>query len=296
MCIDNFIIIVYCTVCEYFKKHNEFKSVRKRGFKPRLSDEEVITIEIVGEFLQIDTDKGIWQYFGQQWKDWFPNIGSRTTFVRQSANLWKIKELIQSDLAENLGSISDSVHSVDGFPIQLCNFRRAKFSRLFKGFASYGFCASKNITYYGFKGHLVINFDGVITSWTISPANSSERECVYELVKKIHGLLLGDKGYISPELEEELRRIGINLQTPKRKNMEDKRDPQFVSMLMNVRRLIETVIGQLSERFHIEKIRARDMWHLTNRINRKILSHTVACFICRRFGVKTLQFEKLIVS
>jgi hypothetical protein len=44
---------------------------------------------------------------------------------------------------------------------------------------------------------------------------------------------------------------------------------------MKVRRLVETVIGQLSEQFHIEKVRARDLWHLTSRSARKILSHTV---------------------
>ncbi|EKF05809.1 hypothetical protein FDUTEX481_00667 [Tolypothrix sp. PCC 7601] len=41
--------------------------------------------------------------------------------------------------------------------------------------------------------------------------------------------------------------------------------------MQRFRRLIETVIGQLVERFHIEKIRARDMWHLTSRLNRKII-------------------------
>jgi hypothetical protein len=38
-----------------------------------------------------------------------------------------------------------------------------------------------------------------------------------------------------------------------------------MDILMKARRLVETVIGQLTERFHIEKVRARDTWHLTNR-------------------------------
>jgi hypothetical protein len=48
---------------------------------------------------------------------------------------------------------------------------------------------------------------------------------------------------------------------------------------MNVRRKIETVIGQLAERFSIQKIRAKDMWHLLSKIRRKICSHTIAVFI-----------------
>ena len=56
--------------------------------------------------------------------------------------------------------------------------------------------------------------------------------------------------------------------------------------------LIETVMVQLSERFNIEKDRVRDLWHLTVRIGRKLLEHTVNCFINWTLGNSVLQFEK----
>ena len=83
------------------------------------------------------------------------------------------------------------------------------------------------------------------------------------------------------------------LQTPLLSNMKDQRNPKFVRLLTRCRRLIETVIGQLCERFNLEKVRARDMWHLTNRINRKLLAHTV-CVWLNRFSLFPLQFEQLI--
>ena len=48
--------------------------LRNRGFKPALSDVEVITMEIVGEFLSYDCDKGIWKYFKTLWLSWFPKL------------------------------------------------------------------------------------------------------------------------------------------------------------------------------------------------------------------------------
>lgn len=42
------------------------------GFTPRLSDSEVITMEIVGEVLGHDGDKAIWAYFRRHWAAWFP--------------------------------------------------------------------------------------------------------------------------------------------------------------------------------------------------------------------------------
>lgn len=58
---------------------------------------------------------------------------------------------------------------------------------------------------------------------------------------------------------------------------------------------IETVIGQLVDRFHIEKIRARDMWYLTSRLHRKILAHTV-CFWLSLHHCDPLQFDELVTE
>jgi hypothetical protein len=57
MSIEDFIICVYCCVVENRWVLREGKRLRQRGFKPQLSDQEVITIEIVGESLGISKDR-----------------------------------------------------------------------------------------------------------------------------------------------------------------------------------------------------------------------------------------------
>jgi len=42
------------------------------GFAPKLTDSEVITLGVVGEFLGLDTDVGLWKYFRRHWPSWFP--------------------------------------------------------------------------------------------------------------------------------------------------------------------------------------------------------------------------------
>ena len=68
--------------------------LRQRGFAPKLTDGEVLTMEVVGEFLGLDTDQHLWQYFRQHGLSWFPHLGSRTTFTQQAANLWAIKHAL----------------------------------------------------------------------------------------------------------------------------------------------------------------------------------------------------------
>lgn len=113
----------------------------------------------------------------------------------------------------------------------------------------------------------------------------------------IKGLLLADKGLIGADFQEQLRREAqINLQTPKRNNMDDPRGKDVSSWLVSTRRLVETVIGQLTDRFNIEKNKARDLWHFTNRIARKVLSHSTAIFINTMLGNQPLQFDNLVTS
>jgi hypothetical protein len=252
MPLEDYITTVFCLIDDHLKELTKGKKIRSRGPRPSLTDSEVITMEVVGEFLGIDTDKGIWQYFRVHWYDLFPGLCSRTAFVRQAANIWYWKKRLQEKLAKNLGGYADTIHLIDGFPIPVCKFKRAYFSSIHKGSADYGYCASKNKTYYGYRGHLVVSFEGVITSCLYTPASVDERDVVLELAGGIMGLLIGDKGYIRPELSEGLSRRGIDLQTPFRANMKDNRHPSFVKKLTSVRRLVETVIGQLSERFNIE--------------------------------------------
>ena len=295
MLLIDFIITVFCWIDDMFKRITRGKKVRQRGPEPQLSDSEVMTMEVVGEFLGMDTDKGIHGYFKRHWKKLFPKIGDRSAFLRQSANLWAYKQQLHEMCVEQLVSVGHGVRIVDGFPMPVCNFRRAHFSKIFRPEADYGYCAAKNQNYYGFKGHLLIDENGVIVDIAVSAANQDEREAVFDMRESIVRHLLGDKGYMMNALrKQELLQEGVLLHTPLRSNMTDSRDPKKVKRINRVRRLIETVIGQLSERFHTEKVRARDLWHLTSRVVRKVLAHNLCQFFARSFGIGNLKFDRLI--
>ncbi|MDP3334701.1 MAG: IS982 family transposase, partial [Methylococcaceae bacterium] len=254
MPIEDFIITVYCCIADSYTDLVT-SPLRSRGFPTKLSDAEVITMEIVGEFMGKETDKGLWRYFYSHWHHWFPNVGSRANFVKQSANLWLIKDRILRRLADTMGAYDDRLHLIDGFPMPVCKLTRAARSHCFREEAGYSYCAAKDEKYYGFEGHIIINSQGVISGFTFANASIDERDVVQDMTDGIHGLLIGDKGYIRPLLSEELAQQQIDLQTPLRKNMKESRPKAFVKQIMSIRRLVETVIAQLSDRFHIEKMR-----------------------------------------
>lgn len=297
MSVEDFIITVYCLIDDFLKERLAGKKLHKRGFKPTLADSEVIAKEVVAEFLGIDNDKGAWQYFANHWKEWFPKLGSRSNFAKHVANLWNIKQELHKKLAKKLGAFNDPLHLADGFPMPVCHFKRAYCNQVFRGEAAYSHCASKDEKYYEFKGNLLVSSEGVITDITVTASNIDERDSLWESLKEIYGKVIADKGLIGADYQDQLRQhAGVNFQTAVRSNMQESRSEEFVRWLVSTRRLVETVIGQLTERFNIEKIRARKIWYLTNRIARKILSHTVCIFINKLYGNPPLQFELLINS
>jgi hypothetical protein len=57
---------------------------------------------------------------------------------------------------------------------------------------------------------------------------------------------------------------------------------------------IDTVFSQLSGRYSLKRVWAKDLWHLAGRLLRKVLSHTVAFLLNHRAGNRPLQLSELL--
>jgi hypothetical protein len=168
MDLSTFIVFsVFCLIDDRLKGHR----IRQRGPAPKFSDSEVLTIEVVGEFLGIDTDKGIHLFFRRHYSEWFPAIGEvhRTTFARQAANLWKIKERLWQDLL--LAPHDSTFALVNSMPLPACLFARAYRCRRFLGEAAFGKDTLLRQPFYGFRVHLRVCWPDLITCLSVAPAS-----------------------------------------------------------------------------------------------------------------------------
>ena len=115
-----------------------------------------------------------------------------------------------------------------------------------------------------------------------------------ELLAGVAGWVLADRNYGSPRLAEQVDGQGGWLLAPPRGPRHRRQRPP--PWLVGKRRRIETVIGQLTGRYHLKQVWARDAWHLWSRWLRKLLSHTVAVLLCQQAGLPPLRFAKLITA
>jgi hypothetical protein len=104
MDLDTLIVTVFCLVDDALMTTLDGKPLRQRGPQPLLADTEVLTMEAVGEYLGLDQDTAIFSYFRRHYSHFFPAVRRlhRTTFARQAANLWRVKERLWQQFLHDL--------------------------------------------------------------------------------------------------------------------------------------------------------------------------------------------------
>jgi hypothetical protein len=74
MDLETLIVAVLCLVDDFVRDLGHGRKLRQRGPMPILADSEVLTVEIVGEFLGLDTDQGLHAYFQRHFGHLFPGL------------------------------------------------------------------------------------------------------------------------------------------------------------------------------------------------------------------------------
>ena len=217
---EHFIILVYCLICEHYQVIVRRHSLRRTGFAPALSDVEVMTLEICGEYFGFSKDEAIYDYFRAHWQHFFPKLKLRTSFVRQAANLWQVKAMMQKRLTLVSGQAADPVQTIDTLPLPVCTYTRSQGDRCFKPRADYGYCAAKDMHYYGFNLGLRISRAGMVIHYPLLPARPHDSQLLDDLVAGFEGVVPADIAFIDAFRQQELaRKRRIEMVTPVRKNM-----------------------------------------------------------------------------
>jgi hypothetical protein len=292
---QEFLLVLFCLIDDQLQALN-LGRLRKRGSDPALTDAEVITIELAAEAFGKDAEADAFRFFRRYHKAEFPALAQlhRTTYARQAANLWRVKQLLQRRLAEQL-ACGDPVWLADSMPLHACQFARATFCARFRGQADYGYDHVLKRTFYGFRLHLRTTREGLILGYELAPARASEAAVLPELGPPGGSTGIADRGYGGAPLRERMAERGVRLLAPaKNKRQDGPGDRRRAAALASVRYRIETANGQLAGRYNMKRTWARDLWHLCNRVVRKILSHTALVWLCFHAGLPPLSFDRLI--
>jgi hypothetical protein len=183
----------------------------------------------------------------------FPNLVSYNRFVELMP---RVLLPLCCYLHSRKGQVT-GISFIDSTRITVCGNKRISRNQVFKEVAELG--KSSLGWFFGFKLHLVINDQGELLAFCLTPGNVDDREPVPDLVQGFFGKLFADKGYISQALFELLFEAGIQLVSGIRKNMKNRLVPLLDKLLARKRSLIETVNDQLKNISQIEHSRHRSV-------------------------------------
>lgn len=273
--------------------------LKRPGPVPDCSDSELLTMALVGECRGWDVETEMLSYW-QEHRDLFPHIPSQSRFNRRRRHLMLGFNLIRRTVLRMLDVAQDSQCVLDSLPVPVVQFYLVPSStgdwRAYE--ATYGKVTSKKETIFGYKLHLLITLGGVILDFELAPAHATDLEVGFELLLEHTDLVvLGDKAYISAEKAAELwQQNRLQLKTLPRRNQKTQLSPYWTHVYNAMRQIIETVNGQLSEQFHIEKNHAHTFWGLCTRLYTKLTAHTLCIYLNRLLGnpdflqIKALAF------
>jgi hypothetical protein len=163
---DTFIITVYCLVEEHYRHLTAACPIRHGAFVPQLSDVEVLTMVICGAFFKLSRETALFAYFRAHYRSFFPALMDRTLFVRQAANHWQLQAALQRRVVQVSWHATDPVQVIDTLPLPVCTSTRGgRRDHCFPGQADYGYCAAKQLPYYGFKLGWRVTRCGLLTHY-----------------------------------------------------------------------------------------------------------------------------------
>lgn len=195
-------------------------------------------------------------YTEQVLKSWhaeFPGLVSYNRFVEYIPST--VVPLIIYLRTCCLGQCS-GISFIDSTSLDVCLNQRIHCHKVFAGLAERG--KTSTGWFFGFKLHLVVNDEGELLQFCITPGNVDDRKPVPHLARNLFGKLFGDKGYISQTLAQNLRQMfDLQLITKLRSNMKNQLMLLSDRILLRRRAIIETIIDQLKNISQIEHSRHR---------------------------------------
>lgn len=246
MDLDTFIITVFCHIDDALTKSLEGGRVRARGPKPTVPDSEVLSMEVVGQYLGLAQDKAIFDYLRTHYSHFFPSVSRvhRTTFTRQAANLWRVKEVVWLYLVHKHVAHDPEMAFIDSFPMPVCAYARSAECKRLREMSAFGRDTCSKAIFYGLRVHARVCWPGVITRLELAPANVAELHLAGDLAQHTDGILVGDRNYWGPAFAEQLKEEqGVQLIAPYRKSSQDPY-PRVSRVLSRIRQSIEVVFGQ----------------------------------------------------
>jgi hypothetical protein len=260
------LVTLYCTVCHHYSTALAPAVQRlSNNYRPKFTDEELITIYLWGIMQRRFEVKQLYNYTKMHLLKWFPQLPSYQAFNRRLNELapaFQQLAIILLDM-QDMGDCISDVSIIDSMPIILAKQSRSSRAKVAPELCSKTYSASRKQWYYGMKLHAIgvarYKRIPVPSCLCISTASAHDLIVAKQMMDSppsaIHRLF-ADKAYCDDAWKHALAQDGIHLCTPFKKTRgyielftsED----CISSFISSIRQPIESFFNWLNEKTNIQ--------------------------------------------
>ena len=284
----------YIKILEILQQIESKMNFLNQKRKPKLSDIELIAIDLTSEYMSIDSE---YQLFRSLPSGLSTRI-ERSVYNRRKRGLFFYREELRSQLSNRVLSTTDCL-IVDSMPLEVCKLSRSSRSSICKEnietSPNKGYCASQKTHYYGYKLHAICTTSGVFTSFDLTQASVHDIHYLKDIKQMSQKCtIIGDKGYLSIDYQRDLfSSNNITLEVPMRMNQHNYESQNYA--FRKSRKRIETLFSQLCDQFMIRRNYAKTFEGFKNRILSKIMALTIIQLINKQNNKNINNLKTCIV-
>lgn len=277
---------------------NAAGNLPRPGPCPRFSDLEVISLSLTAEYLSIDSENSLFAKLAADYSHAFPTLIDRSNYNRRKRHLFSLLESLRQQLCQRLNEAED-FFILDSAPLPICCFSRANGCKICQethwALPSFGYCASQQTTYFGYKFHAVVSAQGVIEQCDLSPAHHHDIDYLSDVALSMrHCKMIGDKAYLSEARKQTLQQNQhITLLTPLRDNQ--KNYQKFPAVFRKLGKRIETVFSQLDAQFNLKQNLAKTFIAIRARVLSKVTAFTLIQYINKFVFFREVDHVKIAI-
>jgi hypothetical protein len=265
------------------------------GRQANFSNSEILTLLIAMDYFPYPGEAQFLGFIRANYLELFPRLLDQSQFNRRARQLEPLLEELRRSWVKQLGGVFEKHLLLDTKPLPVVGYKRSKTHSDFAGSATYGWCASREMSYFGYKLVLLSTWEGIPIGYALVPANTDEREAAAEVLGYAKGCTIwADKGFISADWQAEIyRQTGNRVLTAHRANQHQQNPLEFDRFLSQIRERIEGVFHEIQNTGrNLERLLRKTVEGLCTHVAAKMASHTLRLLLRERFGLDVLTFQQ----
>jgi len=265
MDIQTKLIGLYCAVCDHYDNTLVYYAQRQsNNFCPKFTDSECIATAIWGIHNQKFEVKACYEFIRDYYGDWFPDLPSYQAYNRRICFLADAIKELASLLVCDIGlDLDHSDFVIDSLPVVVAKTSRSGRAKAAAEMCNKGYCASKDMWYYGVKLHTLAqcNNKSLPTPANMTVSKASEHDlpvAKHELLDGVSDIrVFGDTAFADKEWQNQmLEKHNVEIITPIKRKPRQKKLPYwdsiFSTAVSSVKQVIESFNNWIIEKTKIQ--------------------------------------------